>query len=159
MKVKLKQYTEVDIHTATIFDNDKLYQMIVEKSTIPDKGAMMTTWYEEEFQEIADYVKDYINKHRIYKSSKLTDIHVWGQLYNEGDHQTSHSHVPYTYSWTYYVKAPKGSSPIVFKDSDYKLHPKESDLIIFPSWVWHHVPKNKCKGRAIVAGNLGDRGL
>ena len=113
----------------------------------------------EEFQEIADYVKDYINKHRIYKSSKLTDIHVWGQLYNEGDHQTSHSHVPYTYSWTYYVKAPKGSSPIVFKDSDYKLHPKESDLIIFPSWVWHHVPKNKCKGRAIVAGNLGDRGL
>jgi len=157
MKKKLKQYTEVDIHTATIFDNDKLYQMIVEKSVNPDKGAMMTTWYERPFQDIAEYVRGYINKHGIYNGNHLKHFHIWGQLYNEGDHQTSHDHVPYVFSWIYYVKSPKGSSPIVFESSDYKLYPKESDLIIFPSWVEHYVPNNKCKGRAIVAGNLGHK--
>ena len=83
---------------------------------------------------------------------KLT--HLWGQLYNEGDFQESHDHVPHDYTFVFYVNTPEGSSPIVFDSSMEEIQPTSGMLLVFPGWVKHSVPKNKCEGRSIIAGNL-----
>ena len=54
----------------------------------------------------------------------------------------------------YYINTPKGSSPLVFSESRKKIYPKSGQMIIFPSWIRHEVPPNKCEGRSIIAGNF-----
>lgn len=160
MRENLKQYTEVDIHKVNYFDNLDLFETIKQKAITKDKGAWMTSWYEDSFQKIANYIIDYINsldfigKTPIDVGFQLEHMNLWGQIYNENDYQDSHDHVPYNLSWIYFVNTPNGSSPVVFEDSDLKVIPREGKVLVFPSWVRHYVPPNKCKGRAIIAGNI-----
>ena len=70
---------------------------------------------------------------------------LWGVSYSKGDHTVFHDHFPSLLSFIYYVKADEDSAPLVFTDIDYELHPKENDLIIFPSYLKHSVPVNRDK--------------
>ena len=79
---------------------------------------------------------------------------IWGQLYNKGDYQVSHNHLPNHWSFVYYVNTPRGSSPLVFTNSKKKVAAKAGNMVIFPSWVRHQVPPNKCEERSVVAGNF-----
>ena len=79
---------------------------------------------------------------------------LWGQVYNEGDYQISHSHLPSHVSFVYYVNTPKGSSPLVFAQSGKKVKAESGKMVIFPGSIYHHVPKNKCEGRSVIAGNF-----
>ena len=61
-------------------------------------------------------------------------------------------------SWCYYVKAPEGSSPLVFPETKPIMcfEPDEGDLVIFSSLARHSVPPCKCKEKRImIAGNIG----
>ena len=79
----------------------------------------------------------------------------WGAYYNKGDHTVSHQHRCAIYSFVYFVKTPTGSSPLVFTTSGKKIKAEEGKVVIFPGDMLHHVPKNRCDGRMILAGNLG----
>ena len=75
-------------------------------------------------------------------------------MYNKGDYQVSHNHLPNHWSFVYYVNTPRGSSPLVFESSGMKFRPKAGQVIIFPAWLMHYVPSNKCEGRMMIGGNL-----
>ena len=81
---------------------------------------------------------------------------MWGLLYNKGDEVTSHHHGGNLFSFSYYVSAPKGSSPLIFTTSGYKIKPKEGQLIIFDSRLIHHIPKDKSEGRCVIVGNFSN---
>ena len=83
------------------------------------------------------------------------DVSMWFAIYDEGDYAKSHHHIPYSlWSFVYYVNTPKGSSPLVFTTSGKKIKAEEGKLVLFPAGVRHHVPKNRCKNRLVLAGNL-----
>ena len=78
----------------------------------------------------------------------------WIANYGQGDFTISHHHHPALYSFVYFVQSPKGSSPLVFTTSGRRIKPDEGKLVLFPASLLHHVPKNRCENRIVLAGNL-----
>ncbi len=141
--------------------NPKLHRIIFEKAITEDLGAKMTDWNcfnIKEFKLISNYVLNLQKEYALLSSPscrwylELKDL--WGQVYNEGDFQESHDHVPNHWSFVYYVNTPRGSSPLVFESSGKKFRLKAGQVIIFPAWLKHNVPPNKCEGRMIIGGNM-----
>ena len=141
--------------------NPKLHNIILEKAVNRDFGATMTSWKEcfdiKEFRTIADWVYKVI----LGFDEKIDDIFdlklkdLWGQYYKKGDYQITHHHNPLSWSFVYFVKAPKGSAPLVFTSSNKKIVPKAGMLVLFRSWLEHYVPKHKCEEiRSIVSGDF-----
>jgi len=85
---------------------------------------------------------------------KLNVDNSWLACYREGEFAVSHHHHPAVYSFVYFVKCPKGSSPLIFSTSGKRIKAEEGKVVIFPASLYHHVPKNKCDGRIVLAGNL-----
>ena len=81
-------------------------------------------------------------------------IEGWIAKYNKGDHTLEHDHIPAGFSFVYFVKTPKGSSPLVFSTSGKRIKAEEGKLVIFPACMRHHVPKNRCDERVTFAGNV-----
>jgi hypothetical protein len=78
----------------------------------------------------------------------------WYAKYDYGDHALLHNHGNVDLSFVYYVNTPKGSSPLVFPTLDKKIKAEEGNLVLFNGNLKHSVPKNNCKNRVIIAGNL-----
>ena len=78
----------------------------------------------------------------------------WFVGYDDGDVCKSHDHIPSLYSWSYYINAPEGSAPLIFTTSDKKVKTETGMAIIFPSNIRHHVPKNNCRDRMVLVGNV-----
>ena len=139
--------------------NPILHQIILNKANIWDKGAVMTPWKSYDIKEF-DLIGTWIRNFLISSSLTCHDDFIlkyydlWGQLYNKGDYQDTHDHLPCHWSFVYYVNTPRGSSPLVFEHSKTKLHLKAGEVIVFPAWIRHYVPPNRCEGRSIVAGNF-----
>ena len=139
--------------------NPILHQIILNKANISDKGAVMTPWKSYDIKEF-DLIGTWIRNFLISSSLTCHDDFIlkyydlWGQLYNKGDYQDTHDHLPCHWSFVYYVNTPRGSSPLVFEHSKTKLHLKAGEVIVFPAWIRHYVPPNRCEGRSIVAGNF-----
>ena len=92
---------------------------------------------------------------KLGESGVVREVYYWFAKYNEGDYAIPHHHVPFAlYSWVYFIKCPKGSSPLVFTTSGKRVKAEEGKVVIFPSPAVHHVPKNKCKDRIVMAGNI-----
>ena len=81
-------------------------------------------------------------------------INAWYARYDHGNHALVHNHGDMYASFVYYIKTPEGSSPIIFPDENETIEAKEGNLLIFPGYVNHYVPENKCEGRVIIAGNI-----
>ena len=82
------------------------------------------------------------------------NMQTWFVKYREGDETKSHHHIPSFCSWVYFLRCPKGSPPLVFTQSRKKVKSEEGKVVIFPSWLRHHVPPNKCDGRVVLVGNV-----
>ncbi len=146
--------------------NPVLHRIIKENAEKMDKGALMTSWYCEhikEFKLIGDYVYNLIINFQYTLYNPIVPLsenyslklhHLWGQLYNKGYYQDSHCHLPFHWSFVYFVNTPRGSSPLVFTQNGKKIKAESGKLLIFPGNVAHHVPKNNCEGRSIIAGNF-----
>ena len=78
----------------------------------------------------------------------------WLAWYQREDCAISHDHHPSVYSFVYFLKCPKGSSPLIFTTSGKKIKAEEGKVVIFPGNLLHHVPKNKCYDRIVLAGNI-----
>tara|TARA_B100000287_G_C20558968_1_gene751647 strand:- start:624 stop:1169 length:546 start_codon:yes stop_codon:yes gene_type:complete len=85
---------------------------------------------------------------------KLFFSNLWFANYKKGEYTTSHNHLPFAFSFVYFIRCPKGSSPMVFTTSGKRVKAEEGKVIIFPGNVFHHVPKTRCDGRVIMAGNI-----
>ena len=55
-------------------------------------------------------------------------------------------------SFVYFVKCPRGSAPLVLDGM--RIKAEEGKLVAFPGITNHHVPKNRCNDRIVIAGNL-----
>ena len=81
------------------------------------------------------------------------DKSMWFAKYDKGDYTKVHSHEPYAlFSWVYFVNCPRGSSPLVLNGK--RIKAEEGKIVIFPSFIKHHVPKNNCKDRITLVGNM-----
>ena len=45
-------------------------------------------------------------------------------------------------------------SPLVFTTSGKKIKAEEGKVVIFSGDILHHVPKNRCNNRIVLAGNI-----
>ena len=131
----------------------------MQKST--NVKADMTNWTMHKthtgFKQLVDMVMSIAGQLTKYKAPLYTS-ECWGAVYVEGEQTKEHNHWPYLWSWCYYVKAPKGSSPLVFTEGNIEFEPTEGDLIIFSSLVNHKVPKCDCEEpRVMIAGNISVR--
>ena len=78
----------------------------------------------------------------------------WSIIYSKGDHTVSHCHKPNDFSFAYFVKTKWYHSPLIFTDSGKKIRPKEGRVVIFPSYLNHHVPKHRYNDKRItLSGN------
>lgn len=84
----------------------------------------------------------------------------WGLVYGKGHTCEEHNHWPSLWSYTYCVEACKKCAPLMFndsanKDTPFHLFPETGQLIVFPAWLNHSVPKQECEHtRTMIAGNL-----
>ena len=78
----------------------------------------------------------------------------WFVRYGKDQSALSHHHHPADFSFVYFIRCPKGSSPLVFTTSGKKIKAEEGKVAIFPGNLSHHVPKNKSDGRMVLAGNI-----
>jgi hypothetical protein len=83
---------------------------------------------------------------------------MWGAIYQSGDWADYHTHGPSRTSWVYYLQAdPQHGSPLVFDNTGYEIMPTTGQLIMFPSWLGHSVPKfipGNDSERIVLAGNV-----
>ena len=144
------------------YDNDLFAAKILEigdqQNRLNNVKADMTEW-QSFFPEWKELSMDVVSNHLIELVGNIEAtwiVHsLWGVNYRKGDHTIFHDHSPSTFSFCYYVKIDKGSSPLVFSDIDYKHFPEENSLIIFPSHLKHGVPSQISDGRRIViSGNI-----
>ena len=158
---KIKVY--IDYYPGAEKLNPKLHDIILKRAKGYNNGAPMTGWNEglfiSEFGIIGDYVLKIIqgfDKYTHLRSPwKLELKDLWGQYYNKDDYQVYHHHNPNYWSFVYYVNAPKGSAPLVFTNSKKKVIPKSGMIVLFPSWLYHHVPKHRSEEiRSVISGNL-----
>ncbi len=103
-----------------------------------------------------DWILTLVRNQKYIKSQHLLFKidHFWIANYEKGDFTIPHHHHPSHWSFVYFLNSPKGSSPLVFTTSGKKIKAEDGKVVIFAGEVLHHVPKNKCDGRIVLAGNL-----
>ena len=120
--------------------------------------ARMTHWYLESdsIKTIQEWIYNLlIIKHPIMRDNgKLVFADTWIARYKKGDYTKEHNHIPAGFSFVYFVKCPRGSSPLVFTDSGKRIRAEEGKVVIFPAIMNHHVPKSRCEDRIVLAGNF-----
>lgn len=165
----VKEYHKIGIykHPGASLLNPFIHQRIINLSkNDPQKRttnvqANMTDWFimDEYIAQVVSWIETLIYKHHyIHKVNtdavlKLSLCDCWGVVYNKGDYTHSHLH-DVSYSFIYYVNTPKGSSPLVLDTSRKKIKAESGQAIIMPGRIYHSVPKNKCEGRSVLAGNF-----
>ena len=103
-----------------------------------------------------DIMKNHLPEFIGIIDAKFICYAIWGASYSKGDYTVFHHHFPSLLSFIYYVKVDEDSAPLVFTDIDFELHPKENDLIIFPSYLKHGVPTQMTDtNRICISGNIG----
>ena len=83
---------------------------------------------------------------------------MWGAIYQQGDWADYHTHGPSRTSFVFYLQAdPAKGAPLVFDGTGCEIMPTTGQLIIFPSWMGHSVPKfepGDDSERIVLAGNV-----
>ena len=138
-----------------------------EQNHVTNVKADMTDWFMhkkyKEFKELsihAEAIADQMTEEHI----ATFNFDCWGAVYRKGDETVIHSHWGNLWSWCYYLEVPPDASPFRFEDiieqgkeegAPFDVYPKEDDILIFPSWLQHSVPKMESNSeRIMVAGNI-----
>ena len=82
----------------------------------------------------------------------LKIVEMWGLHYKKNESLNIHNHFPFTLSFCYAVRCPRGSSPLVVDNKRFYL--KESQMVVFPADRYHYVPPNRSEERTVLVGNL-----
>ena len=121
--------------------------------------ANMTSWFmhetNDDFMSLCDIASDIADDNSPSKVL-LMPYDCWGAVYHKNDFSKSHDHWPSIWSWVYNVECCDDCAPLQFDDANISVRPKNGNMVMFPGWVKHSVPKHQCDHeRIIVAGNLG----
>ena len=139
--------------------------ILVELSKLNDDNKVI-------FDNIVKHIQQY-SKDTGYELPFKT-INSWFNIQNEGSVLSQHIHENTVIAGAFYIKVPENSSPIVFenpnnmmkmllKKEDTKFsinqknfYPKEGDLILFPSFLFHGSGGiiNQGKDRTIISFNV-----
>ena len=105
---------------------------------------------------IKKWVEQLIHRKWDYDGS-FYDVDIsdtWFVRYGIGDQSFPHDHHMNLLSFVYFVKCPKGSSPLVFTTTGKRIKAEDGKVLVFPSTLFHHVPINKCDDRMVISGNI-----
>ena len=167
--LEYKKGTIVPVYICNLdkHDNDLYEKQIRECGDVQSKKtnvkAEMTDWLLTEYESFRNLGIDIVVNHLPHLSKPTVDGSVfdwiitalWGNIYHKGDYTDPHDHMPAAYSFTYYVKVPEGSAPLILDDLGEIWTPKEGDLVLFPAHLKHSVPKHTIdEDRISIAGNL-----
>ena len=148
--------------------NDEVQSLLgngVENIGHSNVKAIHTVWNWEPkniiFNKFKSYLINEVEKRCKPGSMVLGDgfplkmFNFWANIYSKGDYALPHKHLPYTYSFVYFVKTKWYDSPLVFSNSGKRIRPKVGRYIVFPSFLEHHVPKHRYKDyRITLSGNM-----
>ena len=139
--------------------NPHLLELLLNEKDFKDKPgnikAKSTAWeLDKRHEAVSNLVEWIYESYMKIERLPLVCPEVWGVVYNEGDSTECHSHMPSVMSFTYFVNAPEGSSPLVFPGSGTEIKAEAGKVIVFESRLRHEVPPNKCKNRCVIAGNF-----
>ena len=169
IELEFKEGSKVPIYIENLagHDNDLFEKQIRECGDVQHRKsnvkAEMTHWLLTKYESFRSLGIDIVVNHLPYLMRPTVDgsifdwviIALWGNIYHKGDYTVSHDHMPSPFSFTYYVKVPEGSAPLIFDDLGEIWHPKEGDLVLFPGHIKHSVPEHTIdKNRISIAGNL-----
>ena len=87
-----------------------------------------------------------------YNVNSFEIAECWGIHYNIGESLMEHCHFPYSLSFVYYVRTPKGTAPIIIENEIHEI--KEGQCVFFLASQYHSVPPNDCDGRCAIVGNI-----
>ena len=123
-----------------------------------------TSFYWEEnnivFRNLKSYIQNEIEK--VYKPChnsngsrrRIKCKNFWGMAYKKGDYARKHNHYG-DFSFLYFVKGKWFHSPLVFSDTGKRIRPKEGRYVIFPAYMYHHVPTHRYNDtRMTISGNF-----
>ena len=89
------------------------------------------------------------------KEDKLEVVNFWANIYNKGDYAVPHMHLPCYVSFAYFLKSKWYHPSLVFSHHGESVRPKDGRIVIFPSWVYHHVRKHRfAEQRITLSGNV-----
>jgi len=136
----------------------------IQKSTTNIQGSMTSYRMHEtnsDFMKVCKIAINFANKNTPVNTTGQTTTYMtwdcWGAIYSKGDYAKTHAHWPFVWSFVYYVECCKNCSPLIFDDcsSTLSIQPKSGNMILFPAWLLHSVPKQQCDhDRIILSGNL-----
>lgn len=112
----------------------------------------MSSWHqegEECVDKVIDYAKMVIEKEY---NVDVNNCSAWIARYDIEDYAKRHNHHPCPFSFVYFINTPKGSAPLCFDEKEIKA--EAGKLVIFEGRELHHVPKNQCENRLVMAGNI-----
>ena len=110
--------------------------------------ATMTEWnlISPEIQKLKDFIiKSLKNIPLNYRWGPSGDFEfktLWANIYRYGEYTCSHGHIPEDLTMVYFLTAATGDAPLLLDDSKTPIYPKEGLMAIFPTYVYHSVPKH-----------------
>ena len=168
MKVKENLEILIDIHPQSESLNKKL---IIESDGLVDRLSLPNSYYSNiqgkkknltsdknsPSRLVLEWVKSLIrNRYHHPDQEKMEyQIGAWFAEYNKGNSCRAHNHIPFAlFSFVYFVNSPRGSAPLKFDYSGKKVKAEDGKVVIFPDFLRHSIPKNKCKNRVSLIGNI-----
>ena len=122
-------------------------------------------------QSICKYYVEQDQKLKMHMTEQTQQIHlsIWTNVNEPGSTNVLHSHKGVSFACTYNLQT-EGTGNLVFRNPanllndcnqkspfmrNYKIEPKDGDLLIWPAWVPHYVEENKSnKQRINIATNI-----
>ena len=113
--------------------------------------------------------RDVIFKTRVHDQTQQCDLSIWTNVNEPGSINQIHTHKDFSFACTYNLQT-EGTGNLVFSNPanllsdcnqkspfirNYKIEPKDGDLLIWPAWMPHLVEENKSnKQRINIATNI-----
>jgi len=164
--IELRQLN-LDVNT-----RQSLTQIILDRGDdqnhLSNVKADMTDWFMhekyKEFKKLTIHAEAVAKQMTNRGPVPMFTIECWGAVYRKGEYTKKHNHWGSLWSWCYYLEVPPDASPFRFEDiieqgkeegAPFDVYPKEDDILMFPSWLQHSVPKMESSSeRIMVAGNI-----
>ena len=127
--------TPMNLHTHHLEDIDIILKWL--KTCLHSAASQLSVGDEEQI---------------LFKLSELKIDQCWGVLYNKGGNVIKHNHFPYALSFVYFVKTPKGSSPLIIEGK--RIKAEEGKIVIFHASQTHWCNPSKVNGRCCLVGNI-----
>ena len=141
----------------------------IDKANESNEGCFRTTY--EFVVDISEFYadRDVIFKTRVHNQTQQCDLSIWTNVNEPGSINQIHTHKDFSFACTYNLQT-EGTGNLVFVNPanllndcnqkspfirDFKIEPKDGDLLIWPAWMPHLVEENKSnKQRINIATNI-----